>query len=393
MRIFHTADWHLGHTLHGVPRAFEHQQFLSWLLEQLKQRQPDALLIAGDIFDSSNPPASAQAQYYQFLLAARQVLANLDIIIIAGNHDSAARLDAPAPLLKALNVHVIGSLPDNLDDLLIPLTNSAGERAAWCAAVPFLRPVDLPQRDDLVSGVRTVYQTVLEAASTKIDNGEALITTGHCYLTGSALSELSERKILGGNQHALPADIFPENLVYTALGHLHLPQSVAKRDNLRYSGSPIPLSMSEANYPHQILEFDVMTGQLESLKIPRAVDMIRLPARPLVDIKEELETREWLDLPPEQWPFIEVEVLLDKPEPGLRAELEEALKNKAARLVKITPHYSGAGATLADATPRANLHELKPEQVFIQRYQSQYDAEPETALLNAFHALMEGIEQ
>ncbi|MCA9687737.1 MAG: exonuclease subunit SbcD, partial [Myxococcales bacterium] len=101
MRLLHTSDWHLGHTLRDQPRAMEHALFLGWLLERLLVERPDSLLVAGDIYDSANPPASAQAMFYRFLSAARRLRPDLDLVVIGGNHDSAARLDAPHPLLEA----------------------------------------------------------------------------------------------------------------------------------------------------------------------------------------------------------------------------------------------------------------------------------------------------
>ena len=168
LRVFHTSDWHLGHSLHGLPRDYEHNSFLDWLLDTLENRQADALLIAGDLFDSANPSAAAQAMLYRFLVAAGQRLPGLQIVAIGGNHDSAARLEAPSPILDALNVHVVGSLrrcsDGSLDPqrLLVPLESKDGSTAAWCAAVPFLRPSDLrgdPQEDEdpLIAGVQNLY--------------------------------------------------------------------------------------------------------------------------------------------------------------------------------------------------------------------------------------------
>ncbi|NRA85173.1 MAG: exonuclease subunit SbcD, partial [Gammaproteobacteria bacterium] len=111
MRIIHTSDWHLGHQLLGVSRQFEQQQFLNWLFEQLIEQRIDALLVAGDIFDSANPPAWAWQQLYRFLAKVKQQLPNLDLVLVAGNHDSPSKLDAPDHLLKAFDIHLIGSLP------------------------------------------------------------------------------------------------------------------------------------------------------------------------------------------------------------------------------------------------------------------------------------------
>ncbi|MFP2913001.1 exonuclease subunit SbcD, partial [Pyxidicoccus sp. 3LFB2] len=149
MRLLHTSDWHLGHTLYDVSREAEHAAFLDWLLETLEAQAVDALLVAGDIFDTANPSADAQAAWYHFVARARRRMPRLDVVVIGGNHDSAARLDAPDPLFAALGVRVVGGLPRTrgeleLERLLVPLHDAKGRVGAWVAAVPYLRPADLP---------------------------------------------------------------------------------------------------------------------------------------------------------------------------------------------------------------------------------------------------------
>ena len=133
MRLIHTSDWHLGQTLHGQDRDYEHAQFLVWLLDQLSLHQPDALLIAGDIFDTVNPPLKAQERLYDFIVRAHEKLPQLDIVMIAGNHDSGGRIELPGPLMRRLNAHAIGRISwvaeNRLDHgrLLGPLHDAQGE--------------------------------------------------------------------------------------------------------------------------------------------------------------------------------------------------------------------------------------------------------------------------
>ncbi len=146
MRVLHTSDWHLGHTLRGeVSREYEHAAFLAWLIETAKREAADVLLVTGDVFDSATPPASAEKMWFEVLAALRRALPALDIIAIAGNHDSPARLGAASAVLRELGVHVVGGLPRrdegglDLDRILIPVAGGQ----ALVAAVPFLRPVDV----------------------------------------------------------------------------------------------------------------------------------------------------------------------------------------------------------------------------------------------------------
>ena len=409
LRILHTADWHLGHSLHGLPRDYEHGRFLVWLLDTLQERRADALLIAGDLFDSANPPATAQAMLYRFLVEAGRRQPSLQTVMIAGNHDSPARLEAPSPILGALRVHVVGSVrryPNgnlDLEPLLVPLEDRDGRIAAWCAAMPFLRPSDLredrqEEEDPLIAGVGRLYREVLDKAQARREPGQALIAMGHCYMTGTRLSDLSERKILGGNQHALPATLFPNQVTYVALGHLHLAQAVGGLEHIRYSGSPIPLALDERHYPHQVVELELADGELlacESLRVPRFVDILRFPdagAGAVEEVESALAEHTFdPNLPPERHPYLEVAVRLERPDPNLRNRIEAALDGKPARLLKLTSEYPGAVAGLVPTLPAQRLEQLEPEAVFMERYRQQFEDEPPQPIMAAFHALVEDV--
>ncbi len=407
LRLFHTADWHLGHCLHGVSRQLEHQRFLDWLLLELQNKQADALIVAGDIFDSANPSAAAQTQLYEFLVKARTQLPALNIILIGGNHDSASRLDAPSSILNALGVTVVGGLVRegsaiNWDRLLVPLTNATGDIKVWCGAMPFLRNADLPNEQDdepLISGVKALYAQLFGELQAKATQDEALILTGHCYMVNGCVSELSERKILGGNQHALPVELFPEDIAYVALGHLHLAQTVGANEHIRYSGSPIPLSFDESHYLHQVLQVDIKKGQpveTLALKIPRSIDLLRIPNSKdfagLFDVLEQLEQMVFDDdLPLEQRPFVELRIKLEKPEPGLRQQVEEVISKLPVRLLKISTAYSGSSKSLADVTMEERLEELQPLEVFQRCYQNKFDQEAPENMNALFNELLENL--
>lgn len=410
-RIIHTSDWHLGHSLRDQPREREHGAFLAWLLDQLDAKQANALLVAGDIFDVANPTAQAQRQLYDFLARARRRFPDLEIVLIGGNHDSASRLDAPDPLLRELRVHVVGGLPRgagralDLDRLVVPLSaDRAGAVFAWVVAVPYLRASDLDAIDaegvdGLIEGVRRVYAEALASARARRQPGQAIVAMGHAYMTGTALSELSERKILGGNQHALPVNIFPDDVAYVALGHLHLAQQVG-RPNVRYSGSPIPLDIAEATYPHQVVLVE-LEGEAfvkhDALPIPRTVELLRIangrePA-PLADVLARVATLPARgEGPEERRPLLEVHALLDGPDPHARARVELACEGKEARLVHVNLANAGRRAGLADAPPvGATLSD--PEQVIERLHRETYDSELPSDLREAFHDLLEAVHQ
>lgn len=357
LKIIHTADWHLGQTFFGFDREAEHDAFLTWLTDTLAERQTDVLLIAGDIFDVSNPSAAAQRRFFRFLKEATDRNPGMQIVVTAGNHDSAARLEAPNPLLEELRATVVGWVrrQDNgqvdFDALLVPLCDRGGQRQAWCLAVPFLRQGDYPAsdeaRDTYVAGIHRMYQQLYAEAAGRKQPGEAVLAMGHLHATGAELSDddRSERVIMGGVE-SVSVDAFDAGLAYTALGHIHKAQRVGGRESVRYSGSPLPMSFSEKNYRHQVVAVTLegeKASSVEPIPVPLLTELWRLPAHPASPEKvlEELAALPVSDGEGDfsRWPFLEVRVLLTEPDPGFRHRVEEVLADKAVRLASIVPSY------------------------------------------------------
>lgn len=411
MRFIHTSDWHLGQTLHSIERGLEHQHFLDWLIETLAQQQADALLIAGDIFDNANPSAASQKQFYRFLQQAKMRLPTLNIVIIAGNHDSPGRLEAPGPLLDGMNISVIGVVPRladgsiNVAAMVLPLRQNS-EVVAWCLAVPFLRPGDVPRvenaSDPYMAGIAQLYKDVSDHALSLRQPGQAIIAMGHCHMVGGEISEDSERRIVIGGTEALSANMFDSHITYAALGHLHLAQRVGKQEHLRYCGSPLPLSFSEVDYQHQVLCVDIAGDKLSQVKplhVPRAVQLLRIPkqAAPLPAVLDALDSIDLAnivagDKGAQYDPYLEVRVKLDAPEPGLRTRIESYIAGKPLRLLKIDPHYPGKSQD-DDADKEVlqdTLDRLHPEDIFRRLYKGKYQQEAPGDMLQAFGELLHG---
>ncbi len=172
MKIIHTADWHIGQTFFGYDRFQEHQYFLDWLTDQITTQQIDVLLISGDIFDVANPSAQAQRQFYRFLRRVTEQNPGLQIILIAGNHDSASRLETPIPLLEEMNIQIRGTVRKRADgtidteELIIELKDRSGKRQGWCLAVPYLRQGDYPAVKEILirQGLRPCTTSWLPAS-------------------------------------------------------------------------------------------------------------------------------------------------------------------------------------------------------------------------------------
>ena len=400
LKIIHTADWHLGQSFFGYDRQPEHTAFLKWLAETVADRQIDVLLIAGDVFDVANPSASAQRQFYHFLKEINLANPGLQVVVVAGNHDSAARLEAPNPLLEELGIAVVGVVKRNelgeidFNSLLIPLRHRDGSVQAYCMAVPFLRQGDYPPTDQkdqntYVAGVERMYRGLYEFAMEKAGTELPLVAMGHLHVLGAELSDddRSERVIMGGLE-SVTSDSFPRELAYTALGHIHKAQKVGGREEVRYSGSPLPMSFSETNYRHQVVlvTLDGRTpASIEPLIIPQTVALMRVPKVP-VPPAQVLEALRALPDKPETdsacalAPFLEVRVLLTEPAPGFRNEVEEVLANKFVRLVSIVPSYpKQAGNTEERVLSIHDLQQIDPLDMIKRTYESKYaNALPES---------------
>ncbi|KON81535.1 exonuclease SbcCD subunit D C-terminal domain-containing protein [Azoarcus sp. PA01] len=411
MRLLHTSDWHLGQSLHDFDRTYEHQQFLDWLLALIATEQPDVLLIAGDVFDNANPSASAQHQLYRFLTAARERMPHLSIVIIAGNHDSPGRLEATSPFLELFDAAVVGHVHRRADQsidverLVVPLKNRHGVVAAWCLAIPFLRAGDVPriagegegEHDAYLAGVAALYRQALAVAHSRRQPGQAIVAMGHCHMAHGKLSELSERRIVVGGAEALPTGIFDARIAYVALGHLHLAQAVGGRDHIRYSGSPLPMSFAELDYPHQVVCVELdgeAVAEIRPVRVPRSVELIRVPKThasidDVLPLLEALDPGAAAERPAHAHPYLEVRVRLDAPEPGLRARIEAALAGKPVRLARIDPASSPRGdATGSSAMSLGDLERLAPETVFARLCEQRLGGDPgeREALLDALAA-------
>lgn len=356
MRILHTADWHLGARLVERDRLSEHAAFMDWLIGVLRSEKIDALLVSGDVFDAANPPQDAVALYFDFIKRLAD-LKTVRTVITGGNHDSAAHLNGPRDLLRRFEVHVFGhaaAAPDAVVDL--------GDVVV--GAVPFLRERDLRQaaageamsdvQAQVRAAIRAHYKAQLEACSA-VANGRSMIAMGHLTVLGAATSD-SERDIHIGNLGAIGADVF-DGFDYTALGHLHRPQKVAEREAVRYSGSPIALSFSEAADTKSVVILETGKEGVKSISLLPA-PVVRSLVRPKVD--RITLVADLAGVPAGAW--AEVTVKLDTPEADLDRQVHEAAAGRFEVLKVLADLPNAATAAWQHAGPA--LSELQPREVF-----------------------------
>ena len=417
IRILHTADWHLGQTFFGYDRVEEHTHFLQWLVRELKENKIDVLLIAGDIFDVSNPSAASQHMFYRFIRQVTEENPKLQLVVVAGNHDSAARLEAPLPLLQEMRTEIRGIVRRHegeidYDHLIVELKNSEGEVEALCLAVPFLRQGDYPvvttDGNPYAEGVKELYARLQERALQRRKDGQALVAVGHLQATGSEIAErdFSERTIIGGLECVSP-DAFTEQIAYTALGHIHQSQRVSGRENVRYAGSPLPMSFAEREYHHGVVIVTLAEGwavEIEKREYIPLVGLLSVPRGKAATPEEVLEELAHLPLASEEaegeqterslhFPYLEIKVLLTEPEPMLRQQIEEAIADKAVRLARIVSVYRQAEEnTLEEEVLAAGLQEMNPLQIVKATFENIYQSEMPEELERLFQQAMREAE-
>jgi exonuclease SbcD len=394
MRILHTADWHLGHRLYGNDRATEHRQALDWLLELIERERAELLIVAGDVFDTMNPSNAARNLYYDFLGRLRATGCH-SAVIVGGNHDSPPLMDAPADLLRHLDVHVVGGARERIEDQLVPIYRSKQDKepALIVAAVPFLRDRDLKysvigeSAGDKVrrmrESIRTHYREIAAAAETfRPHAGVPIVGTGHLFASGATDAEDKETHIYLADRSNISATEFADCFDYVALGHIHRGQRVGGMNHIRYPGSLIPLTFGEARGPQWVLLTEVNKAGSEVAvtkhTVPVGRQLTTLSGTPQ-EVEKELRSladrQRGADACP-SCPWVDIRVESPHPVPLLREKLSEiCAPNEADEIAGIeelprilrTRWVSSRSETeeTQSVLPR-DLAELQPEEVFYQ---------------------------
>ncbi|MFT6794003.1 MAG: exonuclease SbcD [Rubritalea sp.] len=372
MKILHTADWHIGKKLYGRQRFAEHGAFLDWLLESLVSEGVDGLIVAGDLFDTANPSEQSRAMYARFLARACQLCDW--IVITGGNHDSPSVLNGSRELLSHLNIHVVGKKCEDLADELIEIKDDAGQTSAYIAAVPYLRDRDLRQSEageteqqkekNLRDGIKSHYDGLAEIIEKKRE-GKVVpaIAVGHLYAAGCSAETEGDgvRDLYVGGLGHVSAKTFSEVYDYVALGHIHVPQIVGKKEHIRYCGSPIPMGYGEAGQQKQVVTIEFNDGnpmQLETIKVPSFQSLKRVKGD-LVAIGEQLS--ELVATKSEAW--LEVVYIGEAFQGDLKSEIAAMVEGSAMEILRVE-NRTMRQRSMKAATTNEKLDQLSVAEVF-----------------------------
>ncbi len=396
MRIIHTSDWHLGQNFYTKSRAAEHQAFLDWLLAQAEHHQADAIIVAGDIFDTGSPPSYARELYNRFVVRLQQT--GCALYILAGNHDSVATLNESRELLACLNTCVVATPTDEPLEII----SRDGTPGAILCPIPFLRPRDLLQsqagqdgRDkqlSLLEAISQHYQHVHEAAvALRGQRDLPIIATGHLTAVGVTTSD-SVRDIYIGSLDAFPAQNFPP-ADYIALGHIHRPQSVGGMEHVRYSGSPIALSFDETGKEKSVslVSFeDAALTEIKALPVP-VTQPLALIKGSLAEIEQQLSI--WRDAPEQPVTWLDIEVTTDEYLHDMQRHIRQLTEDLPLEVILIRRSREQRQRAI-DNQHKETLSELSVDDVFSRRLaQEGLEPEREARLRQLFGQTQEALHQ
>ncbi|WEJ82549.1 exonuclease subunit SbcD [Kluyvera intermedia] len=394
MRIIHTSDWHLGQNFYSKSRAAEHQAFLQWLLNTAKSEQVDAIIVAGDIFDTGSPPSYARELYNRFVVDLQQTGCHL--VVLAGNHDSVATLNESRDILSFLNTTVIASAGHapfilNLRD---------GTPGAVFCPVPFLRPRDIitsqaglsgqeKQRQVLESITDYYQQQYQQACELRDDRTLPIIASGHLTTVGASKSD-AVRDIYIGTLDAFPAQNFPP-ADYIALGHIHRAQKIGGSEHIRYSGSPISLSFDETGKSKSVNLVNFSDGKLAEVT-PLTVPV----TKPLAVIKGDFDSisaqlAEWRDAEAEPATWIDIEITSDEYLHDIQRKIQTITDDLPVEVLLVRRSREQRQRILANQE-RETLSELSVEEVFHRRLALETLEEPQQQRLQTlFNETLHGL--
>lgn len=403
IRILHTSDWHLGQHFMGKTRQAEHQAFCAWLIDQAREQAIDAVLIAGDIFDTGAPPSYAREQYNRFIVELRA--SGCELVVLGGNHDSVAMLGESKTLLAQLGTRVIPGVCEQLDEQLLVLHCRDGTPGAVLCGIPFIRPRDVllsqagqsaqDKQQSLQQAIAQHYQhlyALAEAKRAELGGDLPIIATGHLTTVGASASD-SVREIYVGSLEAFPTSAFPP-AAYIALGHIHRPQKVGGLEHIRYCGSPIPLSFDEAKQQKEVLLVELDSNglrQITALPVPRFQPLLSLRGS-LKELEAQIKQAAQQGSA-EQPVWLEVLVGTDDYLSDLQQRIAALCEGLPVEVLRIRRERGNSSASL-QGQARETLDELSVEDVFAQRLSSEsLDEGEQTRLLGLYQQVVSELRE
>ncbi|MDE0659953.1 MAG: exonuclease subunit SbcD [Gammaproteobacteria bacterium] len=353
MRFLHTGDWHVGKTMRGRSRADEYRAVLAEIADIAADRQVDAVLVAGDLFDTAAPGPESEEIVYETLLRLAQ---ERPVVVIAGNHDNPNRFNAVKPLLELGNVVALPRVAQPEEGGVIDLDVGSGERA-HIVLLPFVSQRGIVRAEELMVQDPDQHSQkyadrlakILDRLCGEADVNAVNLVLAHAMVHGGTMGG-GERSAHTVFQYSIPTSAFPSDYHYVALGHLHRAQELAGGCPIHYSGSPLQLDFGETEDAKSVNIVEATPGQ------PASVEQVTLSAgRRLRRVGGSLATlAELADTVGEDFLLVEVQ---ESPRPGLSDDVRELLANAVEVRVPLAETKSETGGTKRGRAPQELFHD------------------------------------
>lgn len=320
MKILHTSDWHLGHTLYGFDRTEEQEAMIDQLEEILKEEKPDALIISGDVFHTSQPSAAVQTFFTKSIMRFHSAVPGMTVVIISGNHDSASKHEVSKILWETQDVYMVGSVDkEHLENLIVKIPGKG-----WIVAIPYQSDRNIPDG---------FYQAVLDLVVECNEENLPVVMAAHLTVKGSDYTGHEDiHDVTVGGIDGVDLDVLGTGYDYAALGHIHRPQTIpGSNKRARYCGTPIAISFDET-YAHSVSVVIIAahsdTPEIDTIEIKNPRPLVTLPSKGFGkwdDVKGLLEA-----FPKDQPAYMRLNVEVDD-------YLPKSAQEEAKAILKDTP--------------------------------------------------------
>ena len=354
MKIIHTSDWHLGHILYGYDRSGEQRSMLSQIEDIVGKEKPDALVVSGDVYHTGQPSAAVQKMFTEAVMRMHDACPEMEIVITAGNHDSASKHEVSRILWETQKVNMIGSVDkDNPDKLIVEIP-----RKGFIVAIPYVNERSVPEG---------FCQSLLDKVAERNTDNLPVVISAHTTVDGSNFTGHEDiRELSVGGIDSVGLEEFGEGYDYIALGHIHKPQTIAgSGGRVRYCGTPLPVSFDEA-YGHSVSVVEIashgVAPQIQEVPVTNPCPLVNIPSsgfRKWDEVEELLK-----DFPKDNPAYIRLNVEVeDSLPPDAVVEARNILSGGRGLFCTINAHRSTTGKSDRRTLSVSEFRAMEPLEV------------------------------
>lgn len=400
MKILHTSDWHLGHTLYNYDRSGEQQAFLQQLTRIVAEEMPDAMVVSGDVYHYSTPSASTQKMYTDYMLQIHRACPGMTIVVTAGNHDSSSKLEIDSSLWSHFGVKVVGNIERNQEEVnlekhIVEVRSEEEALKGYIIAVPHVYPQNFPMLDTETPREERqarFFQALLDEVEKMNTEGLPVVLMAHLSLEGS--DRTGHDETVGGIEY-IPISSMGEGYDYLALGHIHCPQNIKGNGHLaRYCGTPLPVSFDEV-YPHSV-SIAEMKGheepRIRTIEIENPMPLVTLP-KEAIELEEAIKLLE--EYPEDKPAYIRLNVLIkDYLAPDCNERASSAVKGKSCKFCYIKPNREKhASNNETRHLSIQEMQEISPQEIAKLYYQEAEGEEMDEELRELLSSVVQKVKE